>query len=123
MMYSLYAFTKMFCYLQCSSVNSDNRETNNNFSGRIIHNKDSRSDANFNSLTLSLQSCDLSLKNCVSCVDRGSHGSGGKGSFGDKSLGGQMVNCQVKAGEECMPVTEEDGCESCMQGSYEGSEG
>lgn len=81
---------------KCASVDSDISVKNN----RLRHNKESQGDANCNSLTLSLQSCDLSLKTCQDCLTGG-------------------ANCKHKRDR----WTDEDSCESCScQGSNEGSE-
>ncbi|XP_005102714.1 gametogenetin-binding protein 2 [Aplysia californica] len=87
---------------KCLSVDNDNAEKNNNFHQHLRGNRESCGDANFNSLTLSFQSCDLSLKNCQGCLDGGSSSS--------------RQNRRDR-------WTDEDSCESCsMQGSNEGSE-
>lgn len=78
---------------KCSSVENNKLEKNNNFH-QSQNNK--KGDANFNSLTLSLQSCDLSLKNCEGCVDRG--------------LVGNNKNCQQNGNQF---LSEEDNCQDC----------
>ena len=73
----------------------NNKSEKNNNVHRSQQNKNG--DANFNSLTLSLQGCDLSLKNCQDCVDRGS---------GDEQGGNQEEEtCEI-----CSRHEESEGC-------------
>jgi len=83
---------------KCSSMENNKSEKNNNVH-RSQQNKNG--DANFNSLTLSLQGCDLSLKNCQDCVDRGS---------GDEQGGNQMEEetCEICSRHEESEAREEE---------------
>uniref|UniRef100_A0A0B7BFE8 Gametogenetin-binding protein 2 n=1 Tax=Arion vulgaris TaxID=1028688 RepID=A0A0B7BFE8_9EUPU len=81
---------------------NSSKSTNNNHHLHQ-HSRGSCSDANFNSLTLSLQSCDLNLQ--------GRHGSG------------HDPGIRAGAGNGWLDVADVDSCESCsMHGSNEGSE-